>query len=274
MGFDLGFLSPTPPQAFSKPDPGFVVNPFSQFINDPNHRVLICNQKWHDRGVSALLGDPMTFAGGNTFDDPFIADIQRTFSDAMNSITQGANIAVGANFKMGQILNRRQTAGVWKSSQKFKFSLSVFLISLAPEDNILHKAVSLYSGVFPEGERKESLQVKGQGQGPELNVNIINPPMGYTLAKGAGSEVDTQGTWSVKIGSGFHANKLLMLDCSFTESKECVPNGQPLYITVNMTFESVQLLLAPQVAKFFKTSNQGGNAGVDLNDSTMWPSDE
>ena len=140
------------------------------------------------------------------------------------------------------------TQGFWTETEKPQFDIGLLFLNTDTNNALSRpeaKASLLSSCCYPNF------------LGP-----LMESPMGYIPANAMleqlteyqyqpGQSSSITGTCNLSIGKWLHVPSLLLKNASFEYSKECAPNGSPLYASGKVLFETSRIVSANEYAQWF-----------------------
>lgn len=201
--------------------------------------------------IKGYLNSSVRLGGSNNYNAPFENDLDYANQLATKAQQVSKNlIGQKANVPDFIIKSAQQTVLSWVGSDRFSFSISLLFISYKRNDNnVLTPLRALLSAVNPFSTGSASLSNL-----TNLNITTIAPRR-YTSFTVKGEPVGI-GTSSVNIGKWFKANKLIVKSMDFDVSKETLDDGNPLYGTATVNFESFKMLSELEVLSFIVDPTQ------------------
>lgn len=199
---------------------------YKKLLDNPNYRIIISGLK--GKPVTAVLQNEFAVAGGNDFTTA--GEVARELPIAGKILAIKDKFAAAAKTTGRSTLTQLETRLVWNNSLKPNFTVEMFFYqeSIFDSDLIQDQYLRLKSASLPTKQGK----------------NFFRAPRRYNPLAGTG-------TLSLQIGSWFRATKLLLINESFSFSKEVAPNGRPLFIVGSITLEPHQGLTLKEYEDYF-----------------------
>lgn len=244
---------------------------------------LFIDQLMQNQAATVTLVPPPDISS-----DPIDALIENDFGFAMTAIYQDlgdahisdvlSKLASTASnmFAREQRLFKttQSTISMYNGSAKPIFALPITLLSYKRDKSILDTVQTLITGVAPTfNSTSETLEDFNIDTGDALDgANpdfFMKAPGGYTtpfadISSGEFSQLYNRkklidgisGTWSIRYSTWFQAQKLVMVDCFPTISKETMQDtGEPLYAKINLVFQPSYLPDSNDVKSWFRKSS-------------------
>jgi len=201
--------------------------------NNPNYKIVISTPEGIVKGY---ISDDFSFGMTSQYSTPFEEqESQSQFSDIVNKYgITGVNTLLGEDVSQVQLKSFAQTVALWQGSDKPDFSLTIYNIAETQKDDVAEPVKILLKGVVPEGTLQSKFMKAPYGYSPKLET------------------IAPKGTVSIKIGNWFEAHGLLITNVHSQFSSVVMPNGKPLYVTINVTFTPYRLPDYKMVSSWFK----------------------
>jgi len=175
--------------------------------------------------VRGLMSSPFTSGGGNNWNTPLDNPVLDDASSTMQAIrtmegaliknrTYTQNITTNKQFK-----NNIATTKTYGGSNIPSYPANFTLVTYRKGQNVLDDVLKLMSTVLPQESASGSW---------------ITPPLNYDPG-------NFTGTVSLWYGKYFKASNLVVIDMSYTLSREVVPNNTPLYADIQMSLQPTRI---------------------------------
>jgi len=177
--------------------------------------------------ITSVMTNELAIGGSNTFSAK--TELQERIP-VVGKITEVTNkIKVVPQLANSASYTKNETSNTWTQSGKPQFTVDFTLIANNADKAKTHVdwIKMLQSAVLPQGSHDGGLA----------------PPNGYTNT-GAG-------TLTLFVGAWFKATSLVMVNTTFTPSKQVMSNGYPLFWVCSITLEPYRMITAGDFSKYF-----------------------
>jgi hypothetical protein len=208
--------------------------------NNPDSQVIISIINGNSViSIKGFHNQPFGIGGGNQFNAPS----ENTFQDINNAYGAIRNstdkIGLSNYLPSAILLNQSDTILQWIGSNRPAFSVSFFLLSWRPSQNVLTHLKTLLECVNPL-HIGNGLDTLGQA------------PWGYD-----GTKTD-KGNIALTVGRWFHADGLVIKDFHSLPSLEVLPDGDPLWAQVTVNLEASRIEDASVVSEYLGKFDTSG----------------
>lgn len=197
--------------------------------------------------VRGFLQSDISINGGSLFSEPFSSAAQESIANKIEKFK--ASLAgfdltrkIAKSLKNITFRTVSQSVSLWQGTEKPTFSMDLLFLAFddSPENDVRRNVARLFETVFPT--------ISGSGRAGRRQ---IKPPLGY-FPDVINARAD--GTISVFVGTWFRARNMVMQSVNPTFSRETLPNGSPLFATVNIQFRPVVVLTFDDVKKMMSVT--------------------
>ena len=181
--------------------------------------------------LELLLADDISFSTGNTWQAP----LEGSIINSLGGITTAINIGKQALNSSLELKSMRETILYYTGSDSLDFRFNCMLIANRSTDNLNTLLKPLLDLTNPDFDASSSFNV------------TLKAPLNY-----APSPDSAEGKIAIKIGRVFRTTRVYVLKSStVTLSKARLPNGLPLYCSVQLDLKPFRLLSKTEVYSFF-----------------------
>jgi hypothetical protein len=202
-------------------------------LNSEHNRIAISGR---GEVVTAVSADTQ-FGISVTYDSPMEQIKQQIKQAIRGSLGSVAGTVVGLveQTATNQVFSKATSTKLWTGTDAPTMSTTLLFIAVNNSDNVLAKANTLAKFVLPTGD------------------NVLDPPNLYRGGSLTGTELGVQGALSVRIGKWFKATNMFLIDGDFspTISKEVLPSGLPLYVSIELKLTAYRMVTADEWVSFF-----------------------
>ena len=166
-----------------------------------------------------FVQEEFSIGGQAQYSNPFSAGMgdKGVMANAMGSEISAATGGL-VDMPTISLKTKEQTRHQWTNSDRPSIPINITLVRYSmSQPSVTSIAKNITKTVYPKG------------------TGLLQPPGGYEASSGSG-------TWAIKVGEYFKADKLLLLTFNTSYSQQKVSDGSPLFCNLSLTFEPYMVI--------------------------------
>jgi len=181
--------------------------------------------------LTLLLADEVSFNTGNQWEAPLEGGIMNSLGGVTTAIRAGQQLLGGAQT---DIKNFRETILYYNNSKSLDISLNCLLIASREDEDLNLNLKPLFDLTNPDFDASASFDI------------TMKAPLNYSP-----DPKDPGGKIAIKIGRFFASTRVYVLEsCTPTISKAKLPNGKPMYMSLQVSLKPFRILSNTEVKSF------------------------